>query len=44
MKQYKIKVDYGTHGYNIKGNIFVAINHLIKIIDKRATIEVNKWN
>ena len=43
MKQYRIQVDFGTTGYNEKGNIFKAIHHFLKNIDSGAFIKITKW-
>ncbi len=42
MTQYLIQVDFGSHGYNVHGNIFKSLREFWKNIDSGAFIKVTK--
>lgn len=42
MKQYRIQVNFGSHEYNVYGNVFKAIYEFIKNIDSGAYVKVTR--
>lgn len=43
MKQYRIQVDFGSHGYNVYGNVFKALREFWKNIDSGAYVKVTRY-
>ena len=40
MRKYRISVDFNSEGYNVYGNIFLALYEFYKNINSGATIKI----